>query len=183
MVISASECIPIEYIKDQIEEYRKFDHLGMYAEFLDMFIQDYKDNAMANYADRKTEPQTEVDWKQWLCDMYGADRKSFDEAWEKYEAEQTEPIPKDVVVSCGNGNVLMNEDTYDELIEQVAQQTEPQQVTSKLADIENSTASACESTMNRPNGKLKTEQTDKEIVLDEVNRATDGKERVNGKED
>lgn len=149
MVISASECIPIEYIKDQIEEYRKFDHLGMYAEFLDMFIQDYKDNAMANYADRKTEPQTEVDWKQRLCDMYGADRKSFDEAWEKYEAEQTEP----------------------------------QQVTSKLADIENSTASACESTMNRPNGKLKTEQTDKEIVLDEVNRATDGKERVNGKED
>ena len=57
MCISASECIPIEYIKDQIEEYRKFDHLGMYAEFLDMFIQDYKDNAMANYADRKTEPQ------------------------------------------------------------------------------------------------------------------------------
>ena len=56
MMISASECIPIEYIKDQIEEYRKFDHLGMYAEFLDMFIQDYKDNAMANYADRKTEP-------------------------------------------------------------------------------------------------------------------------------
>lgn len=59
MVISTSECIPIEYIKDQIEEYRKFDHLGMYAEFLDMFIQDYKDNAMANYADRKPEPQTD----------------------------------------------------------------------------------------------------------------------------
>ena len=58
MKIDASECIPIEYIKDQIEGYRKFDHLGMYAEFLDMFIQDYKDNAMANYADRKTEPQT-----------------------------------------------------------------------------------------------------------------------------
>lgn len=50
-----AECIPIEYIEDQIEEYRNFDHLGMYAEFLDMFIQDYKDNAMANYADRKTE--------------------------------------------------------------------------------------------------------------------------------
>ena len=56
--ISASECIPIEYIKDQIEEYRKFDHLGMYAEFLDMFIQDYKDNAMANYED---EPQTDCE--------------------------------------------------------------------------------------------------------------------------
>ena len=58
MKMSTSECIPIEYIKDQIEEYRKFDHLRMYAEFLDMFIQDYKDNAMANYADRKTD-QTE----------------------------------------------------------------------------------------------------------------------------
>lgn len=34
-------------------------------------------------------------------------------------AEQAEPIPKDVVVPCGNGNVLMSEDTYDELIEQI----------------------------------------------------------------
>ena len=60
MKIDTSECIPIEYIKDQIEEYRKFDHLRMYAEFLDMFIQDYKDNAMANYTDRKTENSSEI---------------------------------------------------------------------------------------------------------------------------
>lgn len=42
----------------------------------------------------KTEPQTEVDWKQRLCDMYGADRKSFDEAWQKYEADKVEDEPQ-----------------------------------------------------------------------------------------
>ena len=41
-----------------------------------------------------TEPQTEVDWKQRLCDMYGANRKSFDEAWEKYEADKVEDEPQ-----------------------------------------------------------------------------------------
>ena len=45
-------------------------------------------------ADRKTEPQTEVDWKQRLCDMYGTDRKSFDEAWKKYEADKIEDEPQ-----------------------------------------------------------------------------------------
>ena len=45
-------------------------------------------------ADRKTEPQTEVDWKQRLCDMYGANRKSFDEAWEKYEADKVTDEPQ-----------------------------------------------------------------------------------------
>ncbi len=40
------------------------------------------------------EPQTEFDWKQRLCDMYGADRKSFDEAWKKYEADKVEDEPQ-----------------------------------------------------------------------------------------
>ena len=42
----------------------------------------------------KDEPQTEVDWKQRLCDMYGANRKSFDEAWEKYEADKVTDEPQ-----------------------------------------------------------------------------------------
>lgn len=58
----------------------------------------------------------------------------------------------------------------DECIDKIAdavvrkladRKTEPQQVTSKLATVENPTVSACESTINQPNGKLKTEpQTD-----------------------
>lgn len=50
-------------------------------------------DAPCKVADRKTEPQTEVDWKQRLCDMYGTDRKSFDEAWQKYEADKVEDKP------------------------------------------------------------------------------------------
>lgn len=49
---------------------------GNYAEALDIAIEILEAE--------QTEPQTEVDWKQRLCDMYGADRKSFDEAWGKY---------------------------------------------------------------------------------------------------
>lgn len=41
-----------------------------------------------------SESQTEVDWKKRLCDMYGADRKSFDEAWEKYEADKVNTEPQ-----------------------------------------------------------------------------------------
>ena len=40
------------------------------------------------------EPQAEVDWKQRLCDMYGTDRKSLDEAWEKYEADKPKDEPQ-----------------------------------------------------------------------------------------
>ena len=47
-----------------------------------------------NLSPVETEPQTEVDWKQRLCDMYGADRKSFDEAWEKYAADKVEDEPQ-----------------------------------------------------------------------------------------
>ena len=46
-----TECIPIEYIEEQIDEYRKLDHLKADAEFLAWFIQDYKDNAMDNFED------------------------------------------------------------------------------------------------------------------------------------
>ena len=44
---------------------------------------------------RKDEPS---DWKQRLCDMYGADRKGFDEAWAKYEADKVED--DDVLIQC-----------------------------------------------------------------------------------
>ena len=40
---------------------------------------------------------------------------------------------------------------------QAKAKTEPQQVTSKLASVENSTVSACESTMGQPKGKLEDE--------------------------
>ena len=38
---------------------------------------------------------------------------------------QTEPIPKDKIIPDGYGNVLMSEDTYEELIDKSAEQTEP----------------------------------------------------------
>lgn len=44
--------------------------------------------------DCKDKPQTEVDWKQKLCDMYGTDRKSFDEAWKKYETDKVTDEPQ-----------------------------------------------------------------------------------------
>lgn len=56
---SARECIPIEYIEEQMREYAKLDHLRANAEFLDWFIKDYKDNAMANYEWVADTPQTE----------------------------------------------------------------------------------------------------------------------------
>lgn len=56
---SARECIPSEYIEERIQEYAKFDHLRASAEFLDWFIKDYRDNAMANYEWEADTPQTE----------------------------------------------------------------------------------------------------------------------------
>ena len=56
---SARECIPIEYIEEQMQEYAKFDHLRANAEFLDWLIKDYKDNAMANYEWEADTPQTD----------------------------------------------------------------------------------------------------------------------------
>lgn len=61
-----------------------------YEALHDMYEQGRFD-AIVEYED---EPQTEVDWKQRLCDMYGADRKSFDEAWQKYEADKVEDEPQ-----------------------------------------------------------------------------------------
>lgn len=74
---SARECIPIEYIEEQMQEYSKFDHLRANAEFLDWFIKDYRDNAMANYEwqdDIPHEPQIiacpiqeeDSDYARWL---------------------------------------------------------------------------------------------------------------------
>jgi len=66
---SARECIPIEYIEEQIEEYAKFDHLRANAEFLDWFIKDYKDNAMANYEWTADTPQTKRIKTTDYCDI------------------------------------------------------------------------------------------------------------------
>lgn len=56
-------------------------------------------------------PQTEPREK---CDRADADCEN---CWKQLHC-RAEPIPKDVVVSCGNENVIMSEDTYEELIEQ-----------------------------------------------------------------
>jgi hypothetical protein len=89
---SARECIPIEYIKEQIEEYAKFDHLRANAEFLDWFIKDYKDNAMANYEREADTPQTDLG-KPIECDgcgehiCIGCEHQAKKEAWRKAQTD------------------------------------------------------------------------------------------------
>lgn len=47
-----------------MKEYAKFDHLRANAEFLDWFIKDYRDNALANYEWRAYTPQTDCNANQ-----------------------------------------------------------------------------------------------------------------------
>ena len=97
---SARECIPIEYIEEQIEEYAKFDHLRANAEFLDWLIKDYKDNAMANYEWTADTPQTEAPkWTKENCKGCKYNDYPYDDSTcfikvcidgNKYEPKQTE---------------------------------------------------------------------------------------------
>ena len=58
---SARECIPLEYIEEQMREYANFDHLRANAEFLNWFVKDYMDNAMADYECEADTPQTDCE--------------------------------------------------------------------------------------------------------------------------
>lgn len=59
---------------------------------------------------------------------------------------------------CGITDMVGDDDDY---CSYGVRKTEPQQVTSKLGSVENTTVSACESTMSQPNGKLKDEPQQK----------------------
>lgn len=69
---------------------------------------------------------TEIDGMRYCEHFLGWTKDTDYCAWAE-RTEQTEPIPKDIVVPCGNGNVMMSEDTYDELIEQGTDCTEVEQ--------------------------------------------------------
>ena len=85
------------------------------------------------------------------------------------EQAPTVDVVDDLVKAfCEDGTWLESQGVYTltlveakqravDIIESVMAKTEPQQVTSKLANVENPTVSASESTMSQPNGKLKTD--------------------------
>lgn len=47
------------------------------------------------------------DYLYWFMTGYGTEKK----------ADTPQTLPKDIVQPCGNGNVMMSEDTYEELLQ------------------------------------------------------------------